>query len=122
MFGELMRWNPAEELSNWHRDIDDLFGRFFQRPDAENSLNNWTPRVETYRKDSDYVIELIFRVLIRVTFILRPKEMSLTSPGNGKARKRDQNIGKLFTGSLADRFTAGRRSGQDFGALPTWSS
>jgi HSP20 family protein len=58
MFGELMRWNPAEELSNWHRDIDDLFGRFFQRPDAESSLNNWTPRVETYRKDSDYVIRV----------------------------------------------------------------
>ena len=25
MFGELMRWNPGEELSNWHRDIDDLW-------------------------------------------------------------------------------------------------
>jgi len=32
MFGELMKWNPIEELSNWHRDIDDLFGRFFERP------------------------------------------------------------------------------------------
>jgi HSP20 family protein len=54
MFGELMRWNPAEELSNWHRDIDDLFGRFFQRSD--NSLHSWAPRMETYRKDSDYVV------------------------------------------------------------------
>ena len=33
MFGELMRWSPAEELSHWHRDIDDLFGRFFQHPE-----------------------------------------------------------------------------------------
>ena len=56
MFGELMRWNPGEELSNWHRDIDDLFGRFFKRPDSENSFSNWTPRLETYRKDSDYVV------------------------------------------------------------------
>jgi HSP20 family protein len=56
MFGELMRWNPAEELSNWHRDIDDLFGRFFQRP--EDSLHSWVPRMETYRKDSDYVVRL----------------------------------------------------------------
>src|SRR6266850_7543404 len=54
MFGELMRWSPAEELSNWHRDIDNLFGRFFQRPDSGNStFSNWTPRVETYRKDKD---------------------------------------------------------------------
>ena len=33
MFGELMKWNSTEELSNWHRDIDDLFGRFFERPE-----------------------------------------------------------------------------------------
>jgi HSP20 family protein len=58
MFGELMRWSPAEELSNWHRDIDDLFGRFFQRPDSENSFSNWMPRVETYRRDSDYVVRV----------------------------------------------------------------
>jgi len=75
MFGELMRWNPGEELSNWHRDIDNLFGRFFQRPDSENSFSNWTPRVETYRKDSDYV-GLIFRVLIPRMFMLRRKEIS----------------------------------------------
>ena len=66
MFGKLMRWSPGEELSNWHRDIDDLFGRFFQHPvgrffqhpDSENSFSNWTPRVETYRKDSDYVVRV----------------------------------------------------------------
>lgn len=56
MFGELMRWNPAEELSNWHRDIDDLFGRFFERP--ENAVGNWVPRMETYRKDNDYVVRV----------------------------------------------------------------
>jgi hypothetical protein len=27
MFGDLMRWNPAEELSTWQRDIDELFSR-----------------------------------------------------------------------------------------------
>jgi len=33
MLNELVRWNPFdEELSSWHRDIDDLFGRFFGRP------------------------------------------------------------------------------------------
>ena len=56
MFGELARWNPREELSNWHRDIDDLFGRFFQG--SENSVNNWVPRMETYRKDNDYVVRV----------------------------------------------------------------
>lgn len=56
MFGALTRWNPAEELSNWHRDIDDLFGRFFEHPD--HSMGNWIPRMETYCKDSDYVVKV----------------------------------------------------------------
>jgi len=54
MFGELTRWNPSQELSSWHRDIDDLFGRFFGRP--ETSLGSWVPRMETYRKDNEYVL------------------------------------------------------------------
>ena len=58
MFGELMRWSPAEELSHWHRDIDDLFGRFFQHPNSDNSFSNWIRRMETYRKDSDYVVRV----------------------------------------------------------------
>jgi HSP20 family protein len=56
MFGELMKWNPTEELTNWHRDIDDLFDRFFERRD--NPVGNWVPRMETYRKDSEYVIRV----------------------------------------------------------------
>lgn len=59
MFGELMRWNPTEELSTWHRDIDDLFGRVFGRDDNSNA--NWTnlvPRMETYRKDNEYVVKI----------------------------------------------------------------
>jgi HSP20 family protein len=56
MFGELMRWNPSEELSSWHRDIDDLFGRFFGRQDSP--MGSWVPRLETHRKDNEYVVRL----------------------------------------------------------------
>lgn len=56
MLGELMRWNPAQELSNLHRDIDELFGRFFDRSD--NSSDRWMPRIETYRKENEYVVRL----------------------------------------------------------------
>ena len=56
MFGELMRWNPSQELSSWHRDIDDLFSHFFGRP--ETSLGRWVPRIETYRKDNEYVVRV----------------------------------------------------------------
>jgi HSP20 family protein len=56
MFRELMRWNPTEELANWHRDIDDVFGRFFGP--RESSLGVWVPRLETYQKDNEYVVRL----------------------------------------------------------------
>ena len=56
MFGELMKWNPSQELFSWHRDIDDLFSRFFERPQA--SLGGYVPRIETFRKDNEYVVRL----------------------------------------------------------------
>jgi HSP20 family protein len=56
MFGELMRWNPSQELSSWHHDIDDLFDRFFRGPQA--SLGGYAPQIETYRKDNEYVVRV----------------------------------------------------------------
>jgi HSP20 family protein len=56
MFGELMRWNPTEELSSWHRDIDELFGRFVGR--NESPVGSWVPRIETHRKENEYVVRL----------------------------------------------------------------
>ena len=45
MLNELVRWSPfEEELSSWHRDIDDLFGRFFGRPGLRPTLLFFQPR------------------------------------------------------------------------------
>lgn len=56
MFGELRKWDPFDELSRWHRDIDGLFGRFV----APRSMpaSNWMPPVEAYKKGDNYVIRL----------------------------------------------------------------
>lgn len=57
MLNELVRWNPFEdELSSWHRDIDDLFGRFFGRPELR--LTGGPPPMETYRKDGNYIVRV----------------------------------------------------------------
>ena len=41
MLNELVRWNPfEEELSSWHRDIDDLFGRFFGSPELRSTAHD----------------------------------------------------------------------------------
>jgi HSP20 family protein len=73
MFNELMRWNPSEELSNWHRDIDDLFGRFFGR--AEAPAGGWVPRMETCRKDNNYVVRIDLPGV-------DPKDVSVQAEGN----------------------------------------
>jgi HSP20 family protein len=73
MVGELMRWNPSEELSSWHRDIDDLFGRFFGRP--ESPPGNWVPRVETYRKENEYVVRVDLPGV-------DPKDVTVQAEGN----------------------------------------
>ena len=83
MFGELMRWNPGEELSNWHRDIDDL-GRFFQHPSVGSSsiltlrILSATGRLgwKHIARIAIMLSGLIFRVLIPRTFMLRRKEIS----------------------------------------------
>ena len=72
MFGELMRWNPSQELSSWHRDIDDLFSRLFE---PETSLGGWVPRIETYRKDNEYVVRLDLPGV-------DPKEVQVHAEGN----------------------------------------
>jgi hypothetical protein len=101
MFGELMRWNPSQELSNWHCDSDDLFGRFFERPEA--SLGSWMPRIETYRKDNDHVVRVDLPGLIPRTFRSMRKEMFCRFPANERQRRRGRIIRKLLTASLSGR-------------------
>jgi HSP20 family protein len=58
---DLARWNPFEELSSWHRDIDELFNRFAGRRLGGTSAAAWGeffPPVETHMKDGQYVVRL----------------------------------------------------------------
>ena len=73
MFNELMRWNPSEELSNWHRDIDDLFSRFLGR--AETPVGGWVPRMETCRKENNYVVRIDLPGV-------DPKDVAVQAEGN----------------------------------------
>lgn len=55
----LVTWNPYQELSNWHRDIDDLFRRFFPGDDEETnqtSMTGWLPATEAFERDRQYII------------------------------------------------------------------
>ena len=98
MFGDLIRWNPTEELSNWHRDIDELFGRFFQRP--EGSIQSWVPRVETYRKDHDYVIKIDLPGVNPYDVHVETEGNLLTISGERKAEERGSEYRETFYGKF----------------------
>ena len=98
MFGDLIRWNPTEELSNWHRDIDELFGRFFQRP--EGSIQSWVPRVETYRKDHDYVIKIDLPGVNPDDVHVETEGNLLTISGERKGEERGSEYRETFYGKF----------------------
>ncbi len=101
MFGELMKWNPIEELSNWHRDIDDLFGRFFERP--ENFVGSWVPRMETYRKDSDYVVRVDLPGVDPNDVHVQAEGNLLTITGERKSEEKGPEYRETFYGKFERR-------------------
>jgi HSP20 family protein len=98
MLGELMRWNPTEELSSWHRDIDELFGRFFGR--NESSVGSWGPRIETSRKDNDFVVRLDLPGVDPKDIEVRAEGNLLTITGERKTEEKNSNYQETFYGKF----------------------
>jgi len=98
MFGDLIRWSPAEELSNWHRYIDELFGRFFQRP--ESSIPSWAPRMETYRRDNDYVVRIDLPGVNNEDVHVETEGNLLTISGERKGEEKGSEYRETFYGKF----------------------
>src|SRR4030095_9347998 len=98
MLGELMRWNPTEELSSWHRDIDELFGRFFGR--NESSVGSWVPRIEKSRKDNDFVVRLDLPGVDPKDIEVRAEGNLLTITGERKTEEKNSNYQETFYGKF----------------------
>lgn len=55
----LAPWNQYQELTRWHRDIDDLFRRFFSgERERSDQLpgTGWMPAMEVFEREGRYVI------------------------------------------------------------------
>src|SRR5687768_15646797 len=100
MFGELTRWSPADELTSWHRDIDDLFGRFFGRPESPSTSANWILRVETYRKENDYVIKVDLPGVDPKNVNVQAEGNLLTITGERKAEENGPEYRETFYGEF----------------------
>jgi HSP20 family protein len=103
MLGELMRWNPTEELSSWHRDIDELFGRFFGR--NESSVGSWVPRLETYRKDNDFVVRLDLPGVDPNDVDVRAEGNLLTITGERKNETKNADYQETYYGKFERTLT-----------------
>ena len=103
MFGDLIRWNPSEELSNWHRDIDDLFSRFFGRP--ETSLGGWMPPMESYRKDGDYCVRIDLPGVDPKDLNVHMEGNVLTVTGERKSRQERPEYRETFYGKFERSLT-----------------
>jgi HSP20 family protein len=106
MFGELMRWNQSDELSSWHRDIDDLFGRFFGGP--ETSLGGYVPRIETYRKDNEYVVRLDLPGVDPKDVQVQAEGNVLSISGERKTEEKGQDYQETFYGKFERTVTLPR--------------
>ncbi len=96
MLRELMRWNPAEELSSWHRDIDDLFDRVYGR--REDSASTWVPRMETYPNDDGYVIRLDVPGVNPADIHVQSEGNVLTITGERKSEDKGSDHRETFYG------------------------
>jgi HSP20 family protein len=98
MLGELMRWNPTEELWSWHRDIDELFGRFFGR--NESSVGSWVPRIETFRKDNDFVVRIDLPGVDPNDVEVRAEGNLLTVTGERKTEEKNADYQETYYGKF----------------------
>ena len=100
MLGELIKWNSTEELSIWHRDLD-LFGPFFRRRDNSNrDWANWEPRMETYRKDNEYVIRVDLPGVNPNDVNVHTEANVLTVTGERKGEEKGSGYRETFYGKF----------------------
>lgn len=87
----LTKWTPLKDISTLHKEIDELFNRFFGREEwMPSSLfrEEWYPRIESYVKDGELVINAELPGI-------DPKEVDVSVVGNqltirGERKKKEE--------------------------------
>ena len=94
-----------QELATWHRDMDEVFNRFFGllpgRGDVEAS---WLPVMETFEKDGSYIVRLdmpgvdekdIEISLLEDSLIIKGERKKANEGGNKGAHYQENSYGKF---------------------------
>ncbi|HWP23717.1 MAG TPA: Hsp20/alpha crystallin family protein [Candidatus Binatia bacterium] len=101
----LVRWDPFRELASWHRDIDELFDRFFSfnREDVP-ALAAWVPAMESFTKDGRYIIRVDLPGVDPKDVEVSVLENRLTIRGERKASKEGDREGYHYTETSYGKF------------------
>jgi HSP20 family protein len=106
---DLVRWNPFEELSSWHRDIDELFNRLVDRPIGATAApwREFFPPVETYTKDGQYIVRMDLPGVDAKEVEVTTEAGTLTIKGERKkaheAKDADYQYSEVFAGRFERR-------------------
>ena len=101
----LVRWDPFQKLASWHRDIDELFDRFFPfgREDVP-ALTAWMPAMESFTKDGRYVIRVDLPGVDPEDVEISALENRLTIRGERKASKEVDENGYRYAETSYGKF------------------
>jgi HSP20 family protein len=107
----LTQWSPFTELFDWHRDIDELFNRFFKMPLMEGgaTAKTWFPPAEGYAKDDRYIVRIDVPGVDPKDVEISVINNQLTIRGERKRAENREDLkyhyGELFYGSFQRTLT-----------------
>lgn len=107
----LIRRSPWNEMSEWHRDRDELFNQFFGMPaEAASPAGTWFPPVEGYVKDGRYIFRVDLPGVDPKDVDISVVNNQLTIRGERKRAESREDLkyhyyGELFYGSFERTLT-----------------
>lgn len=92
---QLVRFSPSAELRRFQREMDSLFGQYFDGPSANAPKDaNWTPRVDVRESEHAFVVHLDLPGMKKEDFQIDYHEGTLSVSGERKVD--DKREGEAF--------------------------
>lgn len=103
----LIRWNPFEELTSLHRDVDRVFGRYWNEVPAVPTGTTFVPATEVFSDKNAWRVRMALPgidpkdVLIEVT----GNTLSVSGERSDKQESREPYVSEISYGRFERTFT-----------------
>ena len=88
----MTRWNPFEDLTNLHREMDRTFGRYAGNEPAAVSTAAWTPATEVGSDEESCTVRVALPGIDPNQVHVDLQGNSLTIPASARARNRTATV------------------------------